>query len=619
MLLMAGLLAVTGCADRATAPPSAVPTSMATTEPAPSAASPTPTTAPRPTQASSIQSLNGPLRSTRMIVTGDSLWAGHPASQTVTRLDLPSGHPSWQTQVDCEPATLALAESGLYAACFDSGELLVLDAEIGTILARTRVGYGPFGVIVLGGNVYVTLAYEDSLLVLDEATLAEVKRVATNRQPRGLALQGDRLYVGHLLDASVQVFNVNTLEPLGDIRIGHQAAFAETLTIRPETTRAYVPHQRQNITNMARLFDSTVFPVVSALDLEQLRPIRSEVLALDTVDTPVSMPIASVLSLDGRRLYVANAASDDISVIDPEQGTGLGHIIVGQQPREVALSPDGKLLYVLNLISDDITVVDTDELMVQKTILLAEDPRPAIIQQGERFFSTSRPDGVSRDNWIACASCHFDAGFDSRTWLGTFGGARNTPVLRGIGGTEPLHWSADRANVQAFEETFASLMAGTGLTEVELDALAAYLDSLEPLDSPYRRDDGSLSVAATHGSELFKSSGCALCHSLPQFTDLQLHDVGTGEPFQDHPSIDGKVAETMGTAFDTPSLRELWHTEPYLHDGRALTLRDVLLEFNPAGLHGKTTGLSQTDLEALEAFLLSLPLTPEEVSDLFPN
>ena len=79
----------------------------------------------------------------------------------------------------------------------------------------------------------------------------------------------------------------------------------------------------------------------------------------------------------------------------------------------------------------------------------------------------------------------------------------------------------------------------------------------------------------------------------------------------------GKVPETMGPEFDTPSLRELWLTPPYLHDGRAAALRDVLTSFNAQGRHGDTAGLSEAELIALEAFLLSLPLTQDELEDLF--
>ena len=81
--------------------------------------------------------------------------------------------------------------------------------------------------------------------------------------------------------------------------------------------------------------------------------------------------------------------------------------------------------------------------------------------------------------------------------------------------------------------------------------------------------------------------------------------------------VEGKVPEKMGTAFDTPSLRELWMTYPFLHDGRAATLREVLTTFNADDRHGKTNDLSEIELTALEAFLRSLPLTREELKTIF--
>jgi cytochrome c peroxidase len=97
-----------------------------------------------------------------------------------------------------------------------------------------------------------------------------------------------------------------------------------------------------------------------------------------------------------------------------------------------------------------------------------------------------------------------------------------------------------------------------------------------------------------------------------------MHDVGTGKPFQDHPNNEGQqIAESMGTTFDTPSLRELWLTAPYLHDGRAMTLRDVLVGFNINDSHGITSHLSDAELTALETFLLGLPLTEQERAELF--
>jgi cytochrome c peroxidase len=58
--------------------------------------------------------------------------------------------------------------------------------------------------------------------------------------------------------------------------------------------------------------------------------------------------------------------------------------------------------------------------------------------------------------------------------------------------------------------------------------------------------------------------------------------------------------------YDTPALIEAYRTAPYLHDGRAKTLRDVLTVHNEKGLHGTTSGLTEQELQDLEAFLLSL-------------
>ncbi|MFW6061465.1 MAG: heme transporter CcmC, partial [Planctomycetota bacterium] len=58
--------------------------------------------------------------------------------------------------------------------------------------------------------------------------------------------------------------------------------------------------------------------------------------------------------------------------------------------------------------------------------------------------------------------------------------------------------------------------------------------------------------------------------------------------------------------FDTPTLRELWRTGPYLHDGRAQTLRQVLVECNPDDRHGRTSHLSEEQLEDLIMYLRSL-------------
>jgi cytochrome c peroxidase len=128
-----------------------------------------------------------------------------------------------------------------------------------------------------------------------------------------------------------------------------------------------------------------------------------------------------------------------------------------------------------------------------------------------------------------------------------------------------------------------------------LRAVEGYLESLTPETSP-RLVDGRLSARAKHGKTLFESPrvGCARCHPAPLYTDLQMHDVGTGSK----PDESGR--------FDTPTVVELWRTAPYLHHGRAANLRTLLTDLNPHDRHGRTSHLSSDEIDALIEFLESL-------------
>jgi cytochrome c peroxidase len=127
-------------------------------------------------------------------------------------------------------------------------------------------------------------------------------------------------------------------------------------------------------------------------------------------------------------------------------------------------------------------------------------------------------------------------------------------------------------------------------------ALDEYLKSLRPVPGPHLVD-GRLSAAAERGKQLFLSgkAGCAGCHPPPWFTDLGAYHVGTQGDY-----------DKSSDQFDTPTLVELWRTAPYLHDGSAATLRDVLTTKNPADQHGNTSHLSPQEIDDVVEYLLSL-------------
>jgi cytochrome c peroxidase len=121
-----------------------------------------------------------------------------------------------------------------------------------------------------------------------------------------------------------------------------------------------------------------------------------------------------------------------------------------------------------------------------------------------------------------------------------------------------------------------------------------YLKSLKPVPSPYLVQ-GKLSKAAKRGENLFIKTGCADCHVPGLYTDLHPHDVGT------HAAYDRPTDK-----FYTPTLIEVWRTAPYLHDGSAATMRDVITTCNLHDAHGETSKLSQQEIDDLCEYVLSL-------------
>ena len=85
--------------------------------------------------------------------------------------------------------------------------------------------------------------------------------------------------------------------------------------------------------------------------------------------------------------------------------------------------------------------------------------------------------------------------------------------------------------------------------------------------------------------------------------DIVRHDVGTGK---DDPS------ELMEPKYDTPTLLGVYRSAPYLHHGKAATLKDILTTSNPRDEHGVTSHLTESQIEDMVEFLNALPFEDPE-------
>lgn len=184
------------------------------------------------------------------------------------------------------------------------------------------------------------------------------------------------------------------------------------------------------------------------------------------------------------------------------------------------------------------------------------------------------------------------------------------------------------------------------------NAIGEFIKTLESKNVPYDRfvkgDASALGESAKLGLAVFNGKGnCVSCHNGPIGSDGKLHRLGVPE----HPDVLGNPLRTITMLrhystsgmpnymaarndvgqyaitknpqdtgkFQTPSLRELKYTAPYMHNGMFSTL-DEVVDFYDRGGGGKGTelkpiGLTGEEKKGLIAFLLSLSGDPIKVEE----
>lgn len=321
---------------------------------------------------------------------------------------------------------------------------------------------------------------------------------------------------------------------------------------------------------------------------------------------------------------------------------------------------------------------------------------PDAARLGQRLFFDP---GFSRSGTVSCATCHVpERSFtDGLSLPERFPVDRNVPSLWNVAYNRWFFWDgrADSLWSQALQpienprehgftrlESVRRILAVPALREgyarvfgplpdpsdrAAVDrafanlgkAIAAYERNLVSRRSPFdlfaeglRTGDAAkmaaLSPAARQGLKLFVGrANCRLCHSGPNFTDGEFHNIGIAPlrgspspgrfaaidevrrdpynmkgPFSDDPSSGAKkldylakLQETWGQ-FKTPTLRNVAKSAPYMHQGQFKSLQEVVRFYStlqgrvPAG-HSEPfvlvpLMLSPDELAALVAFLESL-------------
>lgn len=616
-----------------------------------------------------------PNRSSTVILdeTKRRLWVANPDSGSISALNTePLGY-LLETKVGTRPRALAQDPAwNVWVAVEGDARIGIFDGNDGHEIGAIEMPRGsmPAGLVMRpdGAVAYASLRGTGEIVELDTAGRKVLRKLAVGPSPRGMAISGDgsKLLVTRFIspDEQAEVFEVDTasftlartfamaIEETPDTESSGSGLYnyLRSVAISPDGAFAWVPAKKDNIlrgmwqSGKPLTFENSVRTVVTALDLGSGQESLSS--RFDFNDR--SLPSAAVLSPLGDYVFVATEGTNTLEVVDAYQPHSVAGVEnVGKAPDGMVLQSDGKTLYVHSFLSRSVHAIDVSGLLAGASTQIAEVAQAKTIQeeplspqvlQGKQIFYDASDRRMSRDKYLSCAVCHLDGEHDGRTWDFTDRGEglRNTTTLLGKRGTGHgrLHWTANFDEVQDFEHDIRNAFGGQGFLpdavfhaenhdqtlggkkaglSVELDAMNAYVTSLSEVPkSPFRNADGSLSPDGLAGQEIFARLNCGKCHAGADLTDSakgKLHDVGTIFP---------QSGQRLGmelTGFDTPTLQGIWATAPYLHDGSARTLRDVLEQAAPNGeKHGAIGTLSEKERNQLVAYLLAQDGTPMQES-----
>jgi YVTN family beta-propeller protein len=537
-------------------------------------------------------------------------------------------------------SALSIDEKTLFVtAGAEKGKLFIIDLVGKKIKDIIPVGHSP-NTPVLGKEgkvVYVNNQFNNDISVIEINSKKEITRIPVLREPVASVItpDGKFLYVANLLPvgpadqgfiaSSISVISLSTNKLVKNIPLPNGSNAVQDITISPDGKHVYTTHilarYQMPTTQLERGWMNT-----SALSIINVnKQSYTNTVLLDDIDLGAANPWGVKCTDDGKYICVSIAGTHEISVIDrnalhsklAKVEDGLTVAGFQMKPENVkndlaflaefktriklsGLGPRGitivsNKVYAAEYFSGSIGVVDIEKNSPGNvySIPLGEEKEMSIVRKGELSFHDARN---CFQFWQSCSSCHpGGARSDALNWdllNDGVGNPKNSKNLSLAHITPPAMSTGVRDKAEMAVRAGIKYIQFAELPDEVAISLDEYLKSLQPVTSPHRID-GKLSEAATRGEELFYGAKCAECHSGELYTDLKIYDVGTGK------------GREMNLPFDTPTLIENWRTAPYLHDGRAGTIKEVITTYNPDDKHGATSGLSDAQIDDLIKYVLS--------------
>ncbi|MHB8419686.1 MAG: c-type cytochrome [Myxococcales bacterium] len=557
------------------------------------------------------------------------------AADAVFVVDTASGQVTASVPVGAEPTAVVATSDGsaVYVVSHEAAVVSRIDSSTDTVTATLPVNEHPWG---------ASLRADGSLLYVSYLLLGPMLADGGRSPPGVTAIDTASFTVEGFTPLPDQPPNsASDKVPNGQVR-GEYAVVP-----RPNQGELWVPHLllATGTPEPALDFETTAFPTISRLapgggQLDDRLLFQPSAQYPGSFIDSVSGPHDVAFTPDGKLALLTLAQSEDVMVFDADSGDEVALVrpTLGSLLDGVVVDASGTRAYVHGRSSNNVTVLDVDEGSGGATLdplnpdggvpTVLVDPMPPNLRTGFQIFysanSAKRP--LTQNFWLACASCHIEGQTDAVTWK-FLQGPRDTPS--NAGGTVHkgfLLYQALRNDVAEYDGVIRQEMGGSyfldggSAQQVEdLEDLAAFTNLAIPApQNPNVLPDGGLTAQQAEGQQLFQQS-CAGCHAGPGLTDdaqgnptldltgdagpITLHDIGTcvtSGPFPDQPSTDIDGDPRQACWFQTPSLRGVFATAPYFHDGSAQTLQEAVARV-PA-----SSGLSASDQAALVAYLETL-------------
>ena len=575
---------------------------------------------------------------------GKTLYIAEKTAGQVAVLDVGSLKVTKTISVPAPPSGLALAPDGskLYVTgAVPKGRVFVIDTKTGKITKRFRTGYAPNAPVVSpdGKRLYVCNKFNDNVSVLDSSSGKELAKISVRREPVAAAITADGktlIVANHLpagatdgdyAAAEVSIIDTITNKVVNSIQLPNGSASLHGIAISPDGKHAYVTHilarYQLPTTQLERGWMNT--NALTIIDVPGKKFINT--VLLDDVDLGAANPWGVACTADGKYICVTTAGTHELSVIDRAKlhdkvdraGRGekvsdatssaddvpndLSFLVTlkrrlklsGNGPRGLAII--GTTAYIAEYFTDSLGVVDINPDVRPnnaKSSPLGAEKAISAVRQGEIHFHDAT---LCFQKWQSCSSCHpGDARTHALNWdlmNDGLGNPKNTKSLLLAHKTPPSMGLGVRADAETGVRAGIRHIQFAVRPEEDAVAIDEYLKSLKPGPSP-RLAKGKLSRSAERGQKVFESAGCTSCHTGELYTDLKKHNLGIGKWLDE------------GKSFDTPTLIEVWRTAPYLYDGRAATIEDMLSKHNVDDKHGQTSDLTDRQIKDLAEFVMSL-------------